>query len=581
MIGPQVPYCDDVHRQKYRLENETFKDAIYRVASGLKDSDDHYHELKDILLDQRFLPGGRVQTAIGTNKTTTAYNCFVSGSISDSLVHDEEGQLGGNSIMWMAVEAAATMRMGGGIGYDFSTLRPEGDRIKKLNSNSTGPLSFMKVYDALCNCIASSGHRRGAQMGVLRVDHPDIRKFITAKNDQHSYTGFNMSVAVTDEFMEAVAKGSSFTLRWGGREYEEVDARELWEMIMRSTWDYAEPGVLFIDRINALNNLYYCENIAATNPCGEQPLPPYGACLLGSFNLTRYIRSQGETRYFDWDQFGADIAPVVRGMDNVVDRTNYPLHQQRVEAQSKRRMGLGITGLANAAEAMGMPYGSARFLKFEFDVLRRLRRETYRASAMLAAEKGAFPLYDKELYGKSQFLANTFGVDGDTEVLDLIAKHGIRNSHLTSIAPTGTISLSADNISGGIEPTFAKSVKRRVNMLEGPRNIVLEDYGVRVWGTDPRTTEHVTVQEHVDVLLTAAQQVDSAVSKTCNLDGSCPWDDFKGIYLKVWEGGGKGCTTFNKDGERFGIMEAAPQAEDQTEGQSCSIDPATGRRDCA
>lgn len=578
MSGPTIQFCDDVHREKYRLEGESFRDAMNRVASGLKDNDAHYHELRDILMDQRFLPAGRVQTAIGTSKSTTAYNCFVSGTIGDSLVHDEDGQLGGNSIMWMALEAAATMRMGGGIGYDFSTLRPSGDRIKKLNSNSTGPLSFMKIYDALCNCIASSGHRRGAQMGVLRIDHPDILSFIKAKHEKKEYEGFNLSIAITDEFMEAVSKGTTFTLRWGGADYQEVDAREVWEAVMRSTWDYAEPGVLFIDRINQMNNLQYCETIAATNPCGEQPLPPYGACLLGSFNLVKYVRQNGETRYFDWDQFEADIAPVVRGMDNVVDRTNYPLPQQQIEAQAKRRMGLGVTGLANAGEAMGMKYGSPRFLRFEHDVLKRLRRESYKASALLAAEKGSFPLYDQELYGQSQFLHSTFHVDGDDEVLHLIAKHGIRNSHLTSIAPTGTISLSADNLSGGIEPTFARSVQRRVNMLDGPQIVTIEDYGVRVFGNDPVCADKVTVDEHVNVLITAARQVDSAVSKTCNLDGSCPWDEFKNIYYRVWEAGGKGCTTFNSDGKRFGIMQAAPAV---VEGESCSIDPVSGRRDCA
>ena len=355
------------------------------------------------------------------------------------------------------------MRMGGGIGYDFSTLRPKGDLIVKLQSRSSGPISFMEIFDAVCRCTSSSGHRRGAQMGVLRIDHPDIFDFVRAKQNETFLKGFNISIAVTDEFMECKRDGKPFQLKFGGRVYREVDTNELWDAVMRSTWDWAEPGVLFIDTINRMNNLHYCETIAATNPCGEQPLPPFGACLLGSFNLVRYVSKDMHGWRFDWDRLARDIAPVVRAMDNVVDRARYPLPQQEHEAKSKRRMGLGVTGLANAGEALGLPYGSKGFLDFTRRVLTLVRDESYRASARLAQEKGAFPLYSNE-YLDSKFVRTL-----PEDIQGLIEFYGIRNSHLTSIAPTGTISLCADNISSGLEPVFSYGMERTVIEFEGPR----------------------------------------------------------------------------------------------------------------
>lgn len=580
-MGPQTVVADRVHAEKYRAEGEDFREAMNRVAAALKDDDTHFHEFRDIIMNMRFLPGGRIQASAGAAKRTTAYNCFVSGTIADSFVHDTNtDQLGGDSIMGMATEAAATMRMGGGIGYDFSTLRPSGDPIRKLNSTTDGPIAFMEIFDAVCRCVASSGHRRGAQMGVLRVDHPDVEKFVHAKTETGHLTGFNISLAVTDKFMECLDSGRPFQTHFGGRTYAELDAAALWEQIMRATWDWAEPGVLFIDAINRKNNLWYCETIAATNPCGEQPLPPYGACLLGSFNLVSYLRTDGVHVYFDWDQFGADVPPVVRAMDNVVDRSAYPLPQHRTEAMSKRRMGLGVTGLANAAETMGMPYGSPSFLAFEAQVLDRLARETYRASALLAAEKGPFPLFDRDQYlkfGSGSFVTEHFMQAGDEETTDLIWKHGIRNSHLTSIAPTGTISLSADNISSGIEPVFSYFYDRKINMPEGPETHRVEDWAY-AHGVEGKPSSAVTIDEHVNVLVAAARRVDSAVSKTCNLEPNTPWNDFKSVYTRVWEAGGKGCTTFNTGGKRGGILVAAPEAEQA--GGSCEIGP-DGRRDCA
>lgn len=567
--GPTLPFSDELHGQKYRCEGESFRDAMNRVASALSDSEDHYQSFREILLNMRFMPAGRIQTAIGSTKNVTPYNCYVSGVIEDSFIE------GSGSIMRRAEEAAQTMRMGGGIGYDFSTLRPRGAMIKKLQSRSSGPVTFMGIYDAVCRCVASSGHRRGAQMGVLRVDHPDIEEFIYAKHNETALTGFNVSVAVTNAFMEALHAKRPFPLKFNGETYREVDPVELWENIMRSTWDWAEPGVLFIDTINAMNNLYYCEKIAATNPCGEQPLPPHGACLLGSFNLVNYLTSSAGSWSFDFDQFTHDIPLVVRAMDLVVDKAIYPLYEQEKEAKSKRRMGLGVTGVANALEAMGHPYGSPKYLEVQEHILYTLNENAYLASALLAKEKGAFPLYDAERYLAGKFIKNALS----PEVQDYILQYGIRNSHLTSIAPTGTISLCADNISSGIEPVFAYNFARTVIEFEGPRTETIDDYGVRVLGVHGRRASEVTPQEHLAVLSSAFKYVDSSVSKTCNVPNTTEWKDFKAIYEQAWENGCKGCTTFTTGGKRGGILvETEAPAEPE---QACYIDPETGRRECS
>ncbi len=568
--GPQLVFSDQLHAEKYRLPGEDFREGVNRSASALKDDDEHFHVLREILLDMRFMFAGRIQAAMGAPKQVTAYNCFVSGTIDDSFIE------GSGSIMQRASEAAQTMRMGGGIGYDFSTLRPRGSIISKLQSRSSGPVSFMTIYDAICRCIASSGHRRGAQMGVMRIDHPDVEEFIRAKQNTTELTGFNLSLAVTDEFMRCLATGEAFPLKWEGRKYREVDPGALWEALMRATWDWGEPGVLFIDTINRHNNLWYCEEIAATNPCGEQPLPPHGACLLGSFNLVKYVTAptallHGD-RYFNWDQLREDVPPVVRAMDNVVDRALYPLSQQRTEALAKRRMGLGVTGLANAAEVLGYPYGSADFLEFQLHVLEVLRDAAYLASVDLASEKGSFPKFDRDM-----FLAGEHAKTLSDEVRGAIHRHGLRNSHLTSIAPTGTISFCADYVSSGIEPVFEYEGQRLVNMPDGQRLVEVSDYGFREFGVRGRLAADVTAQEHIDVLAAASVLVDSSVSKTCNVDDSMPWESFKGLYQQAWERGCKGCTTFNRDGKRMGMLLSKVDSESDA---VCHIDPVSGQRDC-
>lgn len=887
--GPLVPISEEIHQMKYRLEGESFEQAQYRFSSTLSDNDAHRHALTDILLDMRFLPAGRVQAAIGAPLQITPWNCFVSGTIGDDF----------DDIMAKATEAGQTMRLGGGIGYDFSTLRPRGSLIKSLNSQSSGPVSFMDIFDSICGTISSAGHRRGAQMGVLRVDHPDVEEFVNAKTNSNKLTRFNVSVGITDVFMRAVKEDDDFNLKFKGRVYKQIKARALWEQIMRNTWHWAEPGVLFIDRINEWNNLWYCEQIAATNPCvpgdtpvltsngyeiiedlvgktvdvwngevwsqvrpfstgfndtvnvnlsdgsvlrctpnhefclafsyndsrdgkytkikaselkqgdmlakfnmpvitegvdytidpysqgfysgdgtagynysflyepkwscisrlekygsvkdfsdkrkiwkhgqmfdkrfvpingslnyklnwlaglldsdgtktndkngsgfqitstsedfllnvrlmlttlgcqtkvvlgdtegmkkmpdgrgqhkeyfckttyrlligntdshslwelglktsrisfeeripqidarqfikvvsvsksepcetfcftdkisgrgtfngvvtgqcGEQPLPPYGACLLGSFNLVKYVKGTN-LKFFDGSLFYKDIMAVVRAMDNIIDIGIYPLRQQEEEGKSKRRMGLGVTGLANALEYIGFPYGTPGFIRQMNLILETLRDVSYEASIELAKEKGPFPLYDE------RFLTGKFIQTLPVRLQDGIKKHGIRNSHLLSIAPTGTISLAADNVSSGIEPVFTHSYVRTINTADDVRHEEVEDYGFRVWGVRGRTANELTPEEHVAVLVNAQRWIDSSCSKTCNVGSDVSFDRFKNIYMTAYDEGGKGCTTFRAAGKRVGILNEKKKEyiDDEDEVLVCAIDPTTGQPTCS
>lgn len=590
-MGPTLAVSEQVHADKYRSDNETFRAAATRIADGMKDSQDHFYALRDILLDMRFLPAGRVQAAVGSLRRVTPINCFVGRTIADSM----------DGIMLAATECAQTLRMGGGWGSDFSTIRPRNELIRSLNSTASGPVSFMGVFNAVCGTVMSAGHRRGAMMGILRVDHPDILEFIRAKQIapevsplwemvaamedgrqkdtlhaalQHTLrlTNFNVSVAITDEFMQAVEADADFDLRFEGKTYSTVRAKDLWMEIMRSTWDWAEPGVVFIDTINRMNNLHYCETIASTNPCAEQPLPPFGACLLGSFNLVRYVYRGSDGYTFDHGQFRTDIAHVVRGMDNVIDGAAYPLPEQKREEISKRRMGLGVTGAANALEALGHRYASDDFRAALTEILTILRDEAYNASTQLAEEKGAFELFDE------RYLEVAFIQTLPRDIRESIAAHGIRNSHLTSIAPTGTISTTADNVSSGIEPVFAYEYDRLMNTPQGPQVFRMQDYGVARFGVRGRTALECSADDHVNVLCDTSGLVDSAVSKTCNVGPDVSWDQFRDIYFKAWRGGAKGCTTHRAEGNRKGILQAVGEAEPA--GGACVIDPETGNRSC-
>ena len=550
-IGPQTQASKDTFSYKYCQRGEQFRDVCNRVAGALKDNGEHFYELKDLFQSQRVWLGGRILSTIGTLKCTTPYNCFVSGPIRDAFVHGE------GNIMQRAHETAITMRLGGGIGHDFSTLRPRGDKVTKLDSMATGPVGFFDIFNSVGKCTSSTGERRGAQMGILRVDHPDIEEFIHCKQNSNQFTGFNLSIAITDEFMEAVRDRGEFDLKFGGRVYKTIEAINLWEMIMRSTWDWGEPGVVFIDRINYWNNLRYCETIAATNPCSEQPLPPFGACLLGYFNLTQYVKrltihSVGSSPFcFDLPALIKDVPAVVRAVDNVIDIATYPLPEQEDSAKATRRMGLGVMGMANAFEACGYPYGSDEFCKLEDEVLGALKNACYRASMELAREKGPFPLF------KPDYLNSPFIQGLEPSLQDQIAVCGIRNSHLTSIAPTGTTSFCADNVSSGIEPVFDIHVDRNVRGPDGIKQYRVTDYGYDTFGVRGRTAAEVTVEEHVRVLTTAQKHIDSAISKTVNVGAKCEFEDFKAVYFDCWKRGAKGCATYRIDGKRSGIMAKA------------------------
>lgn len=566
--GPKTEFAQHVHEMKYRDPGETFEDAMNRIASVLKTGDIHYHRIREMLLEQRFLPAGRIQSAIGSVKQVTAYNCFVSGTIDDSLVR------GDNSIFKMLTQAAATLQLGGGIGYDFSTLRYRGAPIPALNSSATGPVSFMKVYNEGCKTIASTNHRRGAQMGVMRVDHPDIVEFINAKHNLTELTAFNVSVGVTDQFMDAVMSNEKFNLTWRGETIRTVKATDLWERIMRSTYDWAEPGVLFLDTINRMNNLGYCETIAATNPCGEQPLPPYGACLLGSINLVKYLIETPDGYAFDVEQFEEDMFDIVPMMDTIIDVTTYPLRQQQHEAHSKRRMGIGVTGLANCIEALGYSYGSIEAVRWTNKHLQIMNNCLYRASIELSKERGAFPLLKKDLY-----LNNGFVSTMPDDIKDDIASYGIRNSLLSSIAPTGTISIAADNISSGIEPVFAFKQRRTIQEFDGPREVIIEDYGLKFLNTRGKKSAKCTVDDHLNMLIAGANNVDSAVSKTCNVPHDVEWSDFQNIYLKAWQNNVKGVTTYRQRASKDAVLVDLDDLE-QEDGVACYYDPATGTRTC-
>ncbi|MCZ6720583.1 MAG: adenosylcobalamin-dependent ribonucleoside-diphosphate reductase [Proteobacteria bacterium] len=561
------PISLQIWDMKYRLKDaagrpvdKTIEDSWRRVARALAgaeppDGKERWEErFYEALEDFRFLPAGRILAGAGAERNVTLFNCFVMGTIPDDMA----------GIFEHLKEAALTMQQGGGIGYDFSTLRPKGAPVQGVGADASGPLSFMDVWDAMCRTIMSAGYRRGAMMATMRCDHPDIEDFIAAKREPGRLRMFNLSVLISDAFMDAVKEDRSWELKFGGTVYKSLAARDLWEEIMRSTYSYAEPGVIFIDRINRLNNLHYCETIHASNPCGEQPLPPYGACLLGSINLTRLVERPFEVdARLNLSELDRLTRTAVRMLDNAIDISRFPLAKQSHEARAKRRMGLGVTGLADALIMCGARYGSEDAIKLTETWMPALARAAYLASTELAAEKGAFPLFDAEPY-----LAGETVRSMNPDVQDAIRKNGIRNALLTSIAPTGTISLLADNVSSGLEPVFCFTHTRNLLLPDGSlKPETVQDHAYRLFrrlkGEDAPLPEYfVDAQglmpgDHVIMQAAAQKYIDSSISKTINCPEEIAFEDFKDIYMQAYALGCKGCTTYRPNEITGAVLEAA------------------------
>ena len=582
-----IPIADQIWRMKYRFTgsdtrpaDETVEATWRRIADALAEAEAPEErtrwsdEFCEALEGFQFLPAGRIVAGAGTERAVTLFNCFVMGDVPDDM----------GGIFEALKEAALTMQQGGGIGYDFSTLRPKGAEVKGVGADASGPLSFMDVWNAMCQTIMSAGSRRGAMMATMTCSHPDIEEFIEAKQEADRLTMFNLSVLVTDPFMEAVEAGADWPLIFGGKTYKTIKARALWDKIMGATYAYAEPGVIFIDRINKQNNLAYCETIHATNPCGEQPLPPYGACLLGSINLARLVKEPfTDGAHIDLTELDRLVRTAVRAMDNVIDISQFPLAQQAHEAKAKRRIGLGVTGLADALVMCGTRYGSDESLSLIESWMKALQRTAYLTSTDLAAEKGAFPLFDKDAYLAGETIKHL-----DPEIRAAIEKNGIRNALLTSIAPTGTISLFAGNVSSGIEPIFALDYIRKVLMPDGTRREEkVVDYAVAQYraefGDDAAlpdtfvTTEDLSPQEHVKVQAAIQKYIDSSISKTINCPEDLSFEDFKSVYRDAYEMGLKGCTTYRPSDVRGSVLSTTPKAEDK-EPQSQSALPLAAPR---
>lgn len=581
------------YRDGEQIHDQTVADTWRRVALALarqERGEVHAWETRfyAILDNFRFLPGGRILAGSGTARNVTLFNCFVMGTIDDSL----------DGIFDALKEGALTMQQGGGVGYDFSTLRPAGTLTHRAGTIASGPVSFMRIWDSMCATLLSTGARRGAMMATLRCDHPDIEQFIAAKHDPRELRHFNLSVQVSDAFMQAVEEGGDWPLlfpaaaldgaageivlrEWPGhhgsvpcRVIKRVPARQLWQRIMRATYDYAEPGVLFVDRINRENNLCYREQISATNPCGEVPLPPYGACNLGSVNLPRFIHAPfSDGARIDSDALRETVQVAVRLMDNVIDASRFPLPQQAEQAHGTRRLGLGLTGLADALLMLGLRYDSEAGRHLAQQVMQALRDCAYRASVELAREKGPFPYFERDAYLASPFVQRL-----PADIRDGIATHGIRNSHLTAIAPTGTISLLADNVSSGLEPVFDWSFSRRLLERDGSYHpYEVSDYAWRLWhelhGDAPLPPYFVTAtqlspQAHLAMQAALQPYVDSAISKTINIPADYPFEQFQSIYREAHRLGLKGCTTFRPNPVTGAVLQAAePSAS-----HCCSIE---------
>jgi ribonucleoside-diphosphate reductase alpha chain len=565
------PLAGEIWSSKYRFTtadgggDASLEETWSRVAAALAEAEPKARraaaraQFLDALRDFRFIPAGRVLAGAGVGRKVTLFNCFVMGEIPDDL----------GGIFAQLGEAAATLQQGGGVGMDFSSIRPRGWPVKGVGADASGPLSFMDVWDSMCRTIMSAGQRRGAMMGCLRIDHPDIEAFIDAKREPGRLRNFNLSVLVTDAFMEALARDADWPLTFGGETAGSVRASDLWRRLMQGAYDAAEPGVIFIDRVNAKNNLAHCETILASNPCGEQMLPAYGACLLGSINLARLVATPFEPGAdVDEGQLAELTRTAVRMLDNVIDISRFPLEAQAAEARAKRRLGLGVTGLADALIFCGAAYGGPRAVELTRRWLGVIKREAYRASAELARERGAFPLWDPVMLERP----NLAGLDEETKAM--IRAHGLRNGCLTSIAPTGTTSLLAGNVSSGVEPVFAFAYTRKVRQPDGStREEAVEDYALAVWKrlhgeTPPPEDLFVSAQtlrpaDHIRMQAAAQEMIDSSISKTINCPADIAFEDFLAIYREGYEAGCKGLTTYRPNAVTGSVLSLAPEPPPQ------------------
>jgi ribonucleoside-diphosphate reductase alpha chain len=584
------------YRKIGTIIDETVEDSWRRVsralASAEEDPDQWETEFYQALEGFKFVPGGRVLAGAGTRHKVTLFNCFVMGIIEDSIP----------SIFENLKEGALTMQQGGGVGYDFSTLRPKGSLARSSNNISSGPVSFMKVWDTMCETMISTGARRGAMMATLRCDHPDIVDFIKAKQEPGQLTNFNLSVLISDAFMEAVDKNEDWPLifpdkeldndnttnqivfkRWSGtdvpvscRVFNTVKARELWKRLIESAYATAEPGVLFIDRINELNNLGYCEYITSTNPCGEVPLPPYGACDLGSINLTQFVQQpfSGNAR-FDLEGIRQITQTAVRMLDNVITISGFPLQKQKEKAVQTRRIGLGITGLGDALIILGLHYGSTQARSLADKIMTEICNTAYRTSAELAKEKSPFPLYVED-----SFMKNTFIQRLPDEIQNEILKNGIRNSHLLSIAPTGSISILANNVSSGLEPVYDFKYSRKILNRDGTTSTYeIADYAYRLWkeqNPDRPLPDYfvrardLAPKDHLAMQAVLQKHVDNSISKTINIPKEYPLEQFKNIYRQAYDKNLKGCTTFRPNEVTGAILESMNEGE--TNVHCCSLE---------